>query len=74
MSPGDAAPPGSPSVRLKRPLAGSREHAPGAVKEYNSENFPLDLDFFDHPLLGDAKIGMCMCPGRNKPKKAHVWR
>lgn len=44
------------------------------VKVYTSENHPLDLEYFEHPLLGSAKVGMCMCPGRNKPKKYHVWK
>lgn len=44
------------------------------VKVYTSENFPLDLEYFEHPALGLAKLGMCMCPGRNKPKKMHVWQ
>jgi protein-tyrosine phosphatase len=43
-------------------------------KVYTSENFPLDLDFFSHPLLGDVQVGMSMCPGRNKPKPKHVWK
>jgi ankyrin repeat protein/protein-tyrosine phosphatase len=43
-------------------------------KIYTSENFPLDLEFFTHPLLGSAQIGMSMCPGRNKPKPRHVWK
>ena len=44
------------------------------IKIFDSENYPLDLDYFAHPVLGKAQIGMCMCPGRNKPKKVHIWR
>ena len=43
-------------------------------KVFTSENFPLDLDFFSHPLLGNSQIGMSMCPGRNKPKPRHIWK
>lgn len=44
------------------------------LRIFTSLNNPLDLDYFSHPILGSAQLGMCMCPGRNKPKKTHIWR
>jgi ankyrin repeat protein/protein-tyrosine phosphatase len=35
-----------------------------------SETHPLQVDFVVHNLLGNSKIGMTMCPGRNKGE----WR
>ena len=49
-------------------------NAPPGLRVLTSENSPLDLDYFTHPVLGKAQLGMCMCPGRNKPKKTHIWR
>ncbi len=66
----ELSPPGSPmSMRH-----GSHSSSSTPKVVYTSENYPLDLDFFTHPLLGRAQIGMSMCPGRNKPKPKHVWR
>jgi ankyrin repeat protein/protein-tyrosine phosphatase len=64
----ELSPPGSP---------GPTRHGGSAMMPktvYTSENYPLDLEFFTHPLLGRAQIGMSMCPGRNKSKPKHVWR
>ncbi len=65
---GDNSPPASPNM--------NRHSGSGLMPKivYTSENCPLDLQFFTHPLLGAAQIGMSMCPGRNKPKPKHIWR
>eukprot|EP01088_Endostelium_zonatum_P019981 TRINITY_DN7150_c0_g1_i1.p1 TRINITY_DN7150_c0_g1~~TRINITY_DN7150_c0_g1_i1.p1 ORF type:complete len:851 (-),score=273.90 TRINITY_DN7150_c0_g1_i1:53-2605(-) len=45
---------------------------------YNSVNNPLIVDFLDPADLylsnEVGRLGLCMAPGRNKKKKAHVWR
>jgi ankyrin repeat protein len=77
MALGNVSPRKSHPVRISGSLAVMSPSAGGggsSLKVFTSENHPLDLEYLTHPILGEAQIGMCMCPGRNKPKKTHIWR
>jgi len=38
-----------------------------------SETHPMQVDFVKSSLVLPGRLGMCMCPGRNKPKKGFRW-
>lgn len=64
--------------RVKKDLAAlgaaSGKTAGGLV--WNSENNPLQVDFIPDSelyLTEAGRIGLCMCPGRQKKKAAHEW-
>lgn len=64
--------------RVKKDLAalGSGSGKSGSNLVWNSENNPLQVDFIPDSelyLTEAGRIGLCMCPGRQKKKAAHEW-
>ncbi|KAL6073689.1 Cyclin-dependent kinase inhibitor 3 [Balamuthia mandrillaris] len=55
-----------------------KERLKKTKKVWTSDNCPMDIAWIPsselHLRNPDGKIGICMCPGRNKPKKRHVWQ
>jgi len=44
---------------------------------WDSDNWPIDVDFVlgkELYMAENGRIGLCMAPGRKKPKKRHIWK
>lgn len=64
--------------RIKKDLAalGNTSGKSNSSLVWNSENNPLQVDFIPDSelyLTEAGRIGLCMCPGRQKKKAAHEW-